>query len=152
MIWWFLISELHISSVTWTTFIIFVFTLFSLPEKSTEWPCRGLIQIHSLFKFTFSKYFCWSHMKRVTQLILQLIYWKIYWIPKLSNTNTKLNPYSYITALQYPTLQCCNAFDIVCQNAMDIQVFVQYFERLLKVSEKGITMHACVWTLAKNFG
>lgn len=54
--------------------------------------------------------------------------------------------------MQYYALQCCNAFDIVCQNAVHIHIFMQYFERPLKVTEKGTTEHACVWTVAGNFG
>lgn len=129
----------------------FVFTLFSLTEKNREWPCLMpicLIQIYVLFKSNFSKYFCCEEKNpddRATHA-------KVHWIPKLSDTKPKLNAYSYITAMQYHILQCCNAFDIVHQSVMDIEIFVQYFERPLEVTDKCIPEHACVWTLAANFG
>lgn len=117
----------------------FVFTLFSLTEKSRERPCRGLRQIYVLFKSNFSKYFCCEENNPDDPAT----HAKVHRIPKLSDTKPKLNA-SYITAMQYHILQCCNAFDIVRQSVMDIEIFVQYFERPLKVTEKCIPEHACV--------
>lgn len=123
-------SELHIWSATVITSITFVFPLFSLMERSTEWLWGSPAQVHGLFKLK-------THEES-------------------NSADPATHAKVYTTAMQCHILQFYtyywNALNAGHQNARDTQLFVQYFQSSLKVTEKGITEHAWDWTLATEFG
>lgn len=119
------LSELHISSALW----------LPLPRSLSlcflSW--RGAQNDLGEAQHKFMYYLSWRHVKRATQLILQLM---------LRFTQQPCSVTYYSTGMHL----------MLAAKMQGTKIFVQYFESPLKVTEKGITEHAWGWTLATELG